>query len=268
MDLNKYIIVRGGGDLATGTIIRLHRAGYPVLILETETPSAIRRSVSFSEAVYDEKATVEGVTAKKIALFDDIDRIHKEGLIPLMIDPDCSILKQGKPLALIDGIIAKQNIGTHIKMADFTIGLGPGFVAGKDVNIVIETKRGHNLGEIITEGSAAENTGVPGAINGISKERVIHATANGRWEIVKEIGKIVSKGDCIATINQAPIFAPFDGIIRGSIRDGFKVTKGLKVADIDPRKDQKENCYTISDKARTISGSVLEVVVRYEKGLL
>lgn len=295
------IICRGGGDLATGIVHRLHRSGFQVLILETGHPAAIRRQVSFSEAVYDKTTTVEGVTAQLIdpvhalngngdrdknTLVSEIDAAFSCGNIPLLIDPRGDSIRLLKPDVVIDAIIAKKNLGTTIDMAPLVIGIGPGFTAGIDVDLVIESMRGHHLARIITDGSALADTGVPGNIGGYTKERVIHAQAAGVIENIRQIGDIVAQGDEIARIytdddrragakaaqmdravtenrGYVSVCATIPGIIRGLIRDGYQVTRGFKIADIDPREGELKNCFTISDKSRSIGGSVLEAVCAY-----
>ncbi len=265
MDKNDLIVVRGAGDIATGTIHRLRKAGYRVLALETDKPSAIRRKVAFSEAVYDNETTVEGVTAVLTESLVSAERIMSEKKVPLLIDPYGGSISVLKPKAVIDAILAKKNLGTNRKMAPLTIALGPGFEAGCDVDYVIETQRGHKLGRIISTGCAKANTGVPGIINGYGAERVMHASENGTLELKRDIGDFVRQDEAIAEIinenGRFPVRASITGLLRGIIHDGFKVGKGLKIADIDPRQEEYDNCFTISDKARCIAGSVLELVI-------
>ena len=254
------IVVRGGGDIATGTIHRLHNCGFSVLVLEVNKPSSIRRKVSFSEAVYDKEITIENVSAKYVETLEEANLCFSNRIIPVMVDETAKILEKIQPKVVIDAILAKKNIGTSRTMADITIGLGPGFRAGEDVDAVIETMRGHNLGRIIYEGVAMENTGVPGNIGGFTKERVIYSPVAGIIKNQKDIGDLVEPGEIIAYVNESPILASIPGVLRGIIRDGYSVTKGFKIADIDPRYSEKDNCYTISDKARCIAGSVLEAM--------
>ena len=258
------IIVRGAGDISTGTIHRLFRAGFPVLALETDHPSAIRRKVAFSEAVYDGTATVENVTAVRIGDAGQTGEILAQGKLPLLIDPTGASIRGMKPDVVIDAILAKKNLGTTMDMAPLTIALGPGFEAGRDVHFVIETMRGHDLGRIISSGFAAANTGVPGTIGGYGAERVIHSPAAGIFRQHREIADEVQAGETIGTVEtpagEIPVVTVIPGILRGIIRDGYPVPKGFKLADVDPRLDQRKNCFTISDKARCIAGSVLEVV--------
>lgn len=260
------IIVRGGGDLATGTIYQLHQAGFPVIVLETAHPSAIRRYVAFSEAVYEGRWTVEGVTAVLAADVREALTIAAEGDIPVLVDPECRVLEEIQPQVLIDAILAKKNLGTSVDMAETVIALGPGFQAGKDAHLVIETKRGHHLGRVLTEGEAAPNTGVPGVIAGYGKERVIHAPAAGTLRNVSNIGDLVENGQTIAMIGDTPVATTLTGVLRGLIRDGYPVTKGFKIADIDPRESEQKNCYTISDKARCIAGGVLTGILMCNRG--
>lgn len=259
------ILVRGGGDLATGTIHRLWRSGFQVLVLECHQPAAIRRQVAVCEAVYTGRTVVEDMEAVLVANLAEAQVAWAKHQVPLLLDEEAAIIAEYQPDVVIDAIIAKKNLGTRLDMAPLVIALGPGFVAGKDVHYVIETKRGHNLGRIISQGAAAPNSGVPGNIGGYTKERVLHAPTAGRVRVVQNIGAVVEKGELIAEIitptGAVPVLASLTGIIRGMLKDGFVVTEGFKLADIDPRKEELANCFTISDKARCLAGSVLELVV-------
>lgn len=276
MKKKDLIVVRGAGDLATGTIHRLKKAGFRLLVLEAEHPAAIRRQVALSEAVYAGSARVEDVEAvrmdvdlaekknRKELLEPEMERIWKKDGVPVLVDPAGLSIAALRPAVVVDAILAKKNLGTTKEMAPLVIALGPGFTAGEDVDVVIETKRGHNLGRVIRSGSAVPNTGIPGIIGGYGKERVMHAKAEGILRNAASIGDIVEARAVIAEIETengtVPVEASFSGLLRGLIRDGYPVTKGFKIADIDPRKEELQNCFTISDKARCIAGSVLEVI--------
>ena len=264
--MNNLIIVRGGGDLATGTIYKLKKSGFPVLVLEVANPSAIRRNVAFCEAVYQGTQTVEDMTCYKAESLRQAQQFLSEGKLAVLVDPAGESVSRLKPMAVVDAILAKKNLGTHRNMAPITVALGPGFRAGEDVDAVVETKRGHNLGRVLWTGSAAPNTGIPGMIGGFGKERVIHCPAKGILRNVKHITDTVSKGQIIAVVEtengSVPVTATLDGILRGLIRDGYPVSVGFKMADIDPRADEYNNCFTISDKARCIAGGVLEAILQ------
>ena len=276
MKKKDLIVVRGAGDLATGTIHRLKKAGFRLLVLEAEHPAAIRRQVALSEAVYAGSARVEDVEAvrmdvdlaekknRKELLEQEMERIWKKDGVPVLVDPAGLSIAALRPAVVVDAILAKKNLGTTKEMAPLVIALGPGFTAGEDVDVVIETKRGHNLGRVIRSGSAVPNIGIPGIIGGYGKERVMHAQAEGILRNVASIGDIVEARAVIAEIETengtVPVEASLSGLLRGLIRDGYPVTKGFKIADIDPRKEELQNCFTISDKARCIAGSVLEVI--------
>ena len=276
MKKKDLIVVRGAGDLATGTIHRLKKAGFRLLVLEAEHPAAIRRQVALSEAVYAGSARVEDVEAvrmdvdlaekknRKELLEPEMERIWKKDGVPVLVDPAGLSIAALRPAVVVDAILAKKNLGTTKEMAPLVIALGPGFTAGEDVDVVIETKRGHNLGRVIRSGSAVPNTGIPGIIGGYGKERVMHAQAEGILRNAASIGDIVEARAVIAEIETengtVPVEASLSGLLRGLIRDGYLVTKGFKIADIDPRKEELQNCFTISDKARCIAGSVLEVI--------
>ena len=269
--MKDLIIVRGGGDLATGTIYKLKKSGFPVLILETATPSAIRRNVSFCEAVYQGCQTVEDMTCYLAESLEQAQNLLSEGKLAVLVDPLGESIPELKPLALVDAILAKKNLGTTRNFAPITVALGPGFTAGVDVDAVVETQRGHHLGRVLWEGTAAPNTGIPGIIAGYGKERVIHSPAKGILRNVKQITDTVSRGDTIAEVETPdgliPVKATLDGILRGLIRDGYPVHPGFKIADIDPRAEELGNCFTISDKARCIAGGVLEAILQ-RKGVL
>lgn len=264
------VVVRGGGDIASGTIHKLHKCGFKVVILEIEKPSSIRRAVCFSEAVYEDQFAVEDVICEKANNLQEIYDILDRKNIPVVIDSKGEYIEKLKPLAVVDAILAKKNLGTNINMAPITIGLGPGFSAGEDVDLVIETMRGHNLGRIIEKGPAMANTGTPGVIKGVSKERVIYSPVSGIISNAREIGDLVKKDEVIAYIehdeNITEVKATITGLLRGIIRDKTCVKENLKIADIDPREDELKNSFTISDKARTIAGGVLEGIL-YLRGL-
>ena len=267
--MDNLIIVRGGGDLATGTIYKLKQCGFPVLVLETERPAAIRRTVAFSEAVFQGHQTVEGITCYLAEDILQAQSLLGEGKLAILVDPLGELVRKLKPLVVVDAMLAKKNLGTNRDMAPITIGLGPGFTAGVDVDAVIETKRGHTLGMVLRSGSAAANTGIPGLINGYGRERVLYSPASGTLRSIRRISDQVSRGETIAVVETGegtiPVEATLDGILRGLIRDGYPVTIGLKIADIDPRIEEHRNCFTISDKARCIAGGVLEAILQLKK---
>ena len=269
--MNNLIIVRGGGDLATGTIYKLYKCGFPVLVLEVPSPSAIRRNVAFSEAVYEGIQMVEDVACYLANSVTDAEKLLAERKLTMLVDPNGEAIARLKPLAVVDAILAKKNLGTNRSMAPITVALGPGFEAGSDVDAVVETQRGHNLGRVLWHGTAAPNTGIPGIIEGYGKERVIYSPASGILRNVCHITDTVTKGQTIAVIEtqteKIPVTASLDGLLRGLIRDGYSVPEGFKIADIDPRIQEYNNCFTISDKSRCIAGGVVEAIL-YQKGVL
>ena len=253
---DQKIVIRGGGDLATGVVQKFFRAGFPVVILETPSPAAVRRSVALCEAVYDGSAQVEDMICRRIPGPDELESCWREEIIPLLVDPSGKSIPVIRPAAVIDAIIAKRNVGTNRGMADIIIALGPGFIAGEDADIVIETMRGHDLGRLILRGGAKANTGIPGVINGKSGERVLHAPAAGIVIHKKRIGCIVENGETLFIVGETEVRAPFSGLLRGLIREGFYAEQGMKIADIDPRSDV--DWHSISDKARCLGGAALE----------
>jgi xanthine dehydrogenase accessory factor len=259
-------LIRGGGDLATGVAHRLHRAGFTVIITELSQPLAVRRAVSFAEAVYAERVTVEGVTAHLAP--DPMVGIAYTVLneIPVVVDVEDMVLAQMRPPIVVDARLAKKNLGTHLTDAKLVIGLGPGFTAGVDCHAVVETNRGHNLGRVYWEGSAEPNTGEPEPVRGVAGQRVLRAPRDGEFKGRVEIGDLVKAGDVLAEVvdplqgvDGEPIRAQFDGVVRGLLHDGLRVTAGMKVGDLDPR-GVREYCFLISDKARAVGGGVLEAI--------
>ncbi len=255
------VLVRGGGDLASGVAWRLHQSGFKVVITEIPEPLAVRRKVAFCEAVYDGESVVEGVKAVLVRRPEEVDRVWEQGFIPVLIDPGAQSRPSIKPEVIVDAILAKKNLGTSAKDAPLVIALGPGFEAGKDAHFVVETNRGHNLGRLLTSGTAAPNTGVPGPVQGITSDRVLRAPASGPWRNVVDIGDMVEEGNLIGTVQGKALYAAIDGVLRGLIHPGATVSKGLKIGDIDPR-GNTEYCFSISEKALAIAGGVLEGILR------
>ena len=250
-----WILVRGAGDLATGVLVRLARCGFRVCALECPNPSAIRRKAAFCEAVWQGRAEVEGLVCQRVDHPEQAEEAARQGIIPLLIDETCACAAVLHPAAVVDAILAKKNLGT-------------GFTAGADVDAVVETMRGHHLGRVILDGPAIPNTGIPGNIGGYTAQRVIHAPASGPMVFVPDekgttidIGAIVTEGQIIARVGDTPVYASLTGVLRGLIREGYPVTKGLKIADIDPRLEQTSCCDTVSDKARSIGGGVVEALL-------
>ena len=257
------VLIKGAGDLATGIGWRLKRAGYEVWMTDIEVPTAVRRTVSYSRAVYEGAAEIEGIRACLIHNLNEGKRAVLQGEIPVIVDEKAEILEELKPDVLVDAIIAKINTGTHILDAPLVIGVGPGFTAGTDCHKVIETKRGHYLGRVIDKGSAIPNTGIPGDVGGYTVERIIRASAEGHFIPKVSIGDYVKAGQIVALCEDVPVYALISGIVRGILQEGVYVTKGMKAGDIDAR-CQIEHCFTISDKARAIGGGVLEAVCEWE----
>ena len=259
------ILIRGAGEMATGVAHRLASCHFKVCMTETLSPQAVRREVAFSEAILDSEKEVEGITAKRVESADHVSEVWREGKIPILIDPDAKVKDFLKADVLIDATLAKKNLGTKITDAPLVIGLGPGFHAGKDVHLAIETNRGHDLGRIIFDGEAEPNTGIPGSIAGYAEERVIRAPKDGNFEAVKNIGDGVSANEKVGMIGNVAVRSRISGVIRGLLRDGTEVWKGMKLGDVDPR-GINAHCHTISDKARTISGGVLQAILEHFDG--
>jgi xanthine dehydrogenase accessory factor len=258
---NLKIIMRGAGDLATGVALRLHRAGFTqLLLLETEHPLAVRRLVSFSEAINIDRVSIEGVTATRIDDVGMLEQCASDKIVPILIDPAGESIQKLQPDIVIDAIIAKRNLGTSIDNAKLVIGLGPGFTAGKDVNCVIETKRGHTLGRVIYNGAAAPDTGIPGNIGGYTNERLLRAPRDGIFETSFNIGDKAEKGECVSRVDSIPVYANISGVMRGLLRTGTPVDKNTKLGDIDPR-GKADFCTTASDKALAVGGGVLEAIL-------
>jgi len=254
------VIIKGAGDLASGTAHRLVRSGFPVVMLEIPEPTVIRRTVSFAEAVFGGKITVEGITAVLAQSPDQVIEVVRSGQIPVLVDPAWHSIKVLRPKVVVDAIIAKENLGTGLHEAPVVIGLGPGFTAGSDVHAVVETQRGHNLGRVLLRGSAAPNTGVPGSIAGFTGERLLRSPGRGVLSACKEIGDYVEKGETVAMVGTMPVVAAISGIVRGMLKSGIAVKEGMKFGDIDPR-GIADSCLTISDKARAVAGGVLEAMM-------
>lgn len=254
------ILIRGAGDLASGVALRLHRSGLKVVMTDLEKPTAIRRTVCFSQAILFGKAKVEDVTAVRAETMDDVRRILAAGNIPVLADPAADCRHGLRPDVLVDAILAKKNLGTKIDDAPLVIALGPGFSAGEDCHAVIETMRGHTLGRVIRSGPAIPNTNIPGLIGGFAGERVLRAPCDGIFTAVHRIGDTVEEGETIGFVEGQPMKCTISGVLRGVLDDGVPVKKGMKSGDVDPR-CKPEYCTTISDKALAVGGGVVEAVL-------
>lgn len=257
---NVRVLVRGGGDLGSGVVYRLHRAGFPVILAELPAPLFVRRAVAYGAAVYEGQITVENVTARLVPDLAAADECLRAGDVPVMVDANGALLSDLAPAVLVDARMAKRNLCTAQTDAPLVVALGPGFVAGQDCHAVIETQRGHNLGRVIWDGPATADTGQPGSVRGITGSRVLRAPADGHVEPQKTIGDLVQQGEVIATVAGQPVRASFDGVLRGLIHPRAVVTQGLKIGDVDPRA-RREHCFTISDKALAVGGGVVEAVL-------
>ncbi len=257
------ILMRGGGDLATGVALRLKRAGFPLAVLELPRPLVVRRAVALASAVHQGSIEVEGVRgvlassveAARALLWDD----HT---VPVLVDPTGETLSAFAPTVLVDARMAKRNIDTRMDQAPLVVALGPGFEAGRDCHAVVETNRGHWLGRVYWQGSAEPDTGTPGVVAGHGAERVLRAPVAGTVRALAEIGQQVDAGQVVAEVEGVPVRAPFPGVVRGLIADGTQVPAGLKIGDIDPR-GKREHCFTVSDKALAVGGGVLEAVLTW-----
>jgi xanthine dehydrogenase accessory factor len=261
MDLaNLVVLIRGGGEVASGVAHKLARAHFRVCMTETSQPLAVSRGVAFCEAVYDGGKGVEGITAQRIESPSQIEKVWRQKKLPIIVDPDALVKDRLKPTVLVDALMAKQNLGTKINDAPLVIGLGPGFEAGKDVHMIIETNNSERLGRVITDGRAEENTGIPVAIGGLTEERVWHSPSDGQFTTDKDIGDMVKAGDIVASVAGHPLKANIGGVVRALLRDGTVVGKGVKLGEIDPSGD-REACYTIRPRVRAIAGGVLEAIL-------
>jgi xanthine dehydrogenase accessory factor len=254
------VAVRGGGDLASGVVYRLHRAGAQVVVLELAQPRVIRRAVAFASAVLEGTIEIEGIVGRRVETLEAAEEAIRDAEVPVLVDPQGDTIRRWHPDVLVDAILAKRNLGTSADDAPIVIGLGPGFEAGIDVHAVIETNRGHYLGRVILEGHAAPDTGIPGPVMGYAEERVLRAPRSGVLRTLRKIGDLVVASEPVANVDGEPAFVRIAGVLRGLASDGLTVTEGDKIGDVDPR-GIREHCFTISDKALAVGGGVLEAIL-------
>lgn len=257
----QLVVLRGGGDLATGVAYRLHKAGFPLVVLELAQPLVVRRRVALATAVAEKAITIEGLQGQLVADVATALILAQQGIIPVLVAPQMPDF--GRPLtAVVDARMAKRNLDTSLSQAPLVVALGPGFTVGGDCHAIVETMRGHTLGRVLWQGSALPDTGTPGEVAGKGAERVLRAPVAGvvHWE--KEIGDSVPEGEGIGTVAGVPVVAPFSGVLRGLIAPGTAVRQTLKIGDLDPRADRSA-CFTISDKALAIGGGVLEALLTW-----
>ena len=255
-------VIKGAGDIASGIALRLWRSGLQVVMTDLERPTAIRRTVSFSQAIVLGETTVEDVSARRAHSPKEALALLTQDVIPVLVDPEASCLRELRPHALVDAILAKRNLGTSLTDAPVVVAVGPGFTAGVDCHAVVETMRGHTLGRVYYSGSALPNTNIPGLIGGYAGERVLRAPAEGVFRQVLEIGAMVKAGDVAGYVDGHPMVCTIDGVLRGILADGVPVHQGMKAGDVDPR-GQQANCTTASDKALAVGGGVLEAILHF-----
>ena len=256
------VLIRGAGDLATGIALRLFRAGFSVAMTDLPQPTAIRRTVCFSEAIGRGEATVEGLRAVFAPDVHAVREITESGAVAVLADPEMKCRSALRPVAIVDAILAKKNLGTKITDCPIVVGVGPGFTAGADCHCAVETMRGHDLGRVLYDGSPMKNTGVPGMIGGFSSERVLRAPCDGIFRACKQIGDVVAQGEIAAMVGAVPMLCTISGVLRGLLPDGTQVTVGMKSGDIDPR-CEVSHCYRVSDKANAVAGGVLEAILHF-----
>jgi xanthine dehydrogenase accessory factor len=249
-------LIKGAGDLASGVALCLTRAGYSVVMTETARPTVVRRTVAFAEAVYEGRVRVEGVEGALATDGESVAGLVARGILPVIVDPEAHIRHQLDPDLLVDAIMAKRNLGTRITDAPAVVALGPGFIAGRDAHAVIETMRGGTLGQVITRGEALPSTGIPAERNGFGKERLLRSPCEGVFVPLSQIGDQVQKGQVVGLVDKSPVVSQLDGIIRGILREGLRVTTGFKLGDVDPGATRRD-CYLVSDKALAIGSGVL-----------
>nr|WP_041220044.1 selenium-dependent molybdenum cofactor biosynthesis protein YqeB [Desulfitobacterium dichloroeliminans] len=269
------VLIRGAGEQASGVGWALHKAGFRVVMTEIAQPLMVRWPVCFGTAILEGSWEVEGIQGIHLDSPLECPRVWQQGKIPILVDPDLKHLPQIRPDVLVDAIMAKRNLGTTIDWAPLTIGMGPGFCAGKDVHKVLETMRGHNLGRLLNSGYGEPNTGIPEAVMGYTKERVLYAPVAGIFEAKRRIGEEVRAGDILGLIHQGeqatPVQGNLSGVVRGLLRSGTTIVMDessdvrIKVGDIDPRFIE-EYCWTVSDKARTLGTSVLLGIIEWMNG--
>jgi len=263
----EYVLIKGAGDLASGVACTLHRAGYRIILTEIEQPTCVRRKVSFAEAVYNERITIEGVTGQRVSTWENAQKLIKSGQIAVIVDPRQEIKQKFVPAVFLEATLAKRNNGTSKNDGEIVIALGPGFEAGTDVHAVIETQKGETLGSVIYSGYAIADTGIPGDVLGYTSERVLRAPAAGEFRSILDIGDFVDANDIIGFVGNCPVRANIGGVVRGLLHSGLMVHKGMKIGDIFPQKN-KAVCTLVSDKAWTVGKGVLQAIEELEPSLL
>ncbi|MFW5713319.1 MAG: selenium-dependent molybdenum cofactor biosynthesis protein YqeB [Brevefilum sp.] len=255
-----YVLLWGGGDLASGVILRLHRVGIRTLVVEKNQPLVVRRSVAFANAVFERQMQVEDITGILIESPDEMIGVWEEGKVPIIVDPELTLASEVRPLVLVDARMRKKHVQIDLAIAEMVVGLGPGFVVGENCHASVETNRGHFLGRVYWQGEPEADTGIPGKVGPYTRERVLHAPESGTVQTIKNIGDTVVKGEPILVVGGEQVMAPFDGVLRGLVHDGLKVRRGMKVGDVDPR-PETFRCWTVSEKSLAIGGGVLEAVL-------
>ncbi len=252
-------LIRGGGDLGTGVALQLKRIGMPVVVCDLKNPLAVRRRVSLSSAILDKKIKIEEITGERVDDLSTINDLSSTQVVPVIISDSLPTF----PISvLVDARMQKKSMDTKIDDASLVIALGPGFFAGRDCHVVIETMRGPNMGKVIWDGCAEEDTGIPGEVGGLTSERLLRSPSNGEISWVKQIGDLVEKDEVLGCVGDDHILAGTSGVIRGLINEGTMLEAGTKIGDIDPR-GVKVDVKKVSDKALAVGNGVTEAVIEW-----
>lgn len=255
------ILVRGGGEVGSAIAYRLHCNHFHVCISELAHPLSVSRGTCFSEAVYDGKKTIEKVTAERInPSLNQIYKVWQNGNIPLAVDPELSIKPLIMPDVIVNATMLKRKTNIQITDAPLVIGIGPGFFAGRDVHLVIESNNNSNLGKVIMNGEAERNTGIPLEIGGMKQERIVWAPASGIFLTERNIGDSISEHEVVGKLNDVSLKAPTSGVLRGLLRNEVEVPANAKLVEIDPV-NSKYICFLIRDRMHAIAGGVLEAIL-------
>lgn len=252
-------LVRGIGDVGSAIAHRLRGAGHHVAIHDSPTPTVHRRGMAFADAVFDGSAILDGREAQRIDTVADIPRALAGAAIPVHVGPFDILLAAAAWDVLVDARLRKRSTPEDQRgQARLAIGLGPGFVAGANCDVAIETSW-ENLGQVIANGGTAALAGEPRSILGQARERLVYAPVAGVFVTSRCIGDLVRTGEPIAAIGDRTLAAPLDGAIRGLTRSGVAVEPGTKVIEIDPR-GRAGRWSGLGERPARIAAAVLGIV--------
>jgi len=260
----RFAVILGTNEIASAVAVQLHRNNYRTVLSHDPLPPVMRRKMAFHDALFDDGVAVEGIAARRADTGLEIrtSLAHASGVTVTELGLLDLIVIQAIDI-LVDARMQKYLATPDLRrLGRLAIGLGPGFASGVNCDVAIET-RPAKAGLIIHEGCTDQPDGISQRLGDHAGERFVRADFTGRWNTAIEIGTRVFKDFVVGHLGNMPVRAPFDGILRGIVRDGTEVPAGSKLLEIDSR-GRHANWTGTDERGRLIADAVAEAISRHK----